>query len=365
MTTNARTHPCLRGDPLPASATQPDLTVEKRYFVQESDMQDYLYDIQPVGKSGPLDSYHIPFHQISGVGPPPPDLTGSNPGDVYVDATPGQHALYGQIADGRWKRWLDPGPQPWDKAAANGVRHPHFRTRRLWCSTAKGVSWFTASTVRKNQERARAQRLVAPGVHKDEAARFREAAVLISASLAAGVLQQQPKAASASHARRRRSSSHCSPPFEPSPVPVLGKRKMGVSTRRIASKCDGALIGDTICYLKEENADLAAKISTLETRLALSLFEEESQEFSQWAEGVIRDGLETQTLAFKNQLGVNGRKYLDLVAELAAVETQLAQEEARCEDAQIALNLAVSEDEECMRQFDLATSQLGSTFGWA
>ncbi|KAJ7476845.1 hypothetical protein B0H11DRAFT_1302135 [Mycena galericulata] len=366
MSTDNRTHPCLREGPLPASVQQPGLTVEIRYFQQESQMQDYPYDIMPspggTGKAGSIECYYVPFYQISGIGPPPADLTGSHPGDVYIDLSPAQHALYGRLADESWKRWFD--PQPWDKTEENSVRHPHFRTRKLWCSSARGISWFTANTVRNNQDRAREQKLVSPNVHKDEETRWREAGGLVSAALAQEQ-KEEPKAmqsASTAH-RRRRSTSYCSPPFDsrpPSPAPVLGKRKRSTAFLGRPSN-PRALLEGAIKTLNEETAELAAKISALEARPA----EAASQDFAAWIETVVRDGLAAQKLSVKNQLGSSGLRYLELSAELAAVEAQLAQEQSKYNDAQTALSVAVSEDEQCIRQFDLATSQLGSTFGWA
>ncbi|KAJ7166085.1 hypothetical protein C8R46DRAFT_817125, partial [Mycena filopes] len=88
--------------------------------------------------------YRVPYCEISGRGPPPADLTGAILGDVYIDLSPAEYAVYGRVANSGtpsidWKRWYD--PQPGHKNDATVVKHPYFRSRYLWCSNATGVSW--------------------------------------------------------------------------------------------------------------------------------------------------------------------------------------------------------------------------------
>ncbi|KAJ7124450.1 hypothetical protein C8R44DRAFT_734931 [Mycena epipterygia] len=385
MSTNTdRTHPCFRGDPLPASAQQPDLATEVRSFMLDRQPLDYQYDITPVpGKKARVLCYHVPFYQISGLGPPPDDLTGANPGDVYIDLTPNHFALYGKVADGSWKRWFD--PQPGEKTDENSVKHPHFRSRKLWCSTANGVSWFVWGTVRRNQDRARERKLVSQSVFKDQEMRWREASVLIRSSLAElAKLEQQklkePSKAVAENSRRGRSATHSwSPPFETSPSPVLGKRKNRENEPDFDPEHHTSNLKKFIQHFEQENEELAAKNSALEQQLARRTEEDNtraSQHFNDWVGTVIRgtrsghpdprhhphNSLSRPTYV---ELGPSGRKYVHLEAALAAMEDQLAQEESRCEDAQMALGRAVAEDEDCVRQFGVVTSQLGRTFGWA
>ncbi|KAJ7165673.1 hypothetical protein C8R43DRAFT_1165186 [Mycena crocata] len=380
-----RTHPCLRGDPLPSSVLLPNLSTEIYYFRQEVDrlVSDYPYDISlsPGKKSRNGTALcHIPFYQISGHGPPPADLTGSSAGDVYVDIrTPGEYALYGNVGDGAWKRWYD--PQPW-RADKNDVQHPHFPGRTLWCGTS-GISWFTPGTVRNSQEKARSQKLVSQNVHKDEATRWREASVLIALALArerkvkGRNLAAQSESASADILR----SASCSPPFDsrdPTPAPVLGKRKARAARQedRAADRCDVNLLNAKRCELlaasnqrlTEENEALAANISFLEKQLtdhSTGVKGPGSKQFCEWVDKVVKDGLKAQNIAVGKQLGVNGRIYLDLTTELTALETQLAEEESRKENAQLALDRAIAEDEECIKRFGVVTSQLGRSFGWA
>nr|GAT46148.1 predicted protein [Mycena chlorophos] len=52
-------------------------------------------------------STQVPFVEFRGTGPPPPNV--GQPGDVYVDLTPSQYALYWRDRNGRdpgpWRRW--------------------------------------------------------------------------------------------------------------------------------------------------------------------------------------------------------------------------------------------------------------------
>ncbi|KAJ7499900.1 hypothetical protein FB451DRAFT_47326 [Mycena latifolia] len=359
-TSDDRIHPCFRGDPLPASAEQPDITTKLRYFIVDSHISNYLYDIAPSpGKLPHVVCYHVPFYQVSGRGPPPADLTGANLGDVYIDISPSQHGLYGKVADGSWKRWYD--PQPWDKTDENIVRHPHFASRKLWCSSACGISWYTANTVRNNQERARKH--VSRNADKTEEMRWREASVLIKLSLVGELKLAERKAVDPPPLPRWTTS--CSPPFEsrdvsPATAPVLGKRKaVQHSDGGAEVKLCKAALEQAVQRLKEESEALEAKNSALEAQHASH--SDESQQFSEWADKILEDSLNLQDLAIKNQLGANCRDYLDVEAALAAAEVQLAQEESRLADAHSSLSRAVAKDAESGKQFDLAAAQLRRT----
>ncbi|KAJ6579653.1 hypothetical protein DFH09DRAFT_1147182 [Mycena vulgaris] len=372
----ARTHPCLRGNPPPASAQQPRLTVETRFFHLESQTSsaDYPYDLTPSrGKLAHVVGYNIPYYYISGLGAPPADLTGSDVGDIYVDITKGREAAYGRVASGAWKRWYD--QQPCLQSPETTVQHPHFRKRMLWCSDARGISWFVKTTVTSNQERAKLRGAVAQDAHKSAEVRWREASGLIAASLAEEQRAVASASASASLApkggadtsRTRRFTSTLSPPLEPREAsPVLGKRSRKSALDQHsdaaleAKRCKAAL--EMACQrLKEENAELETQNSALETELARRSEEENSaarQHFAQWAEKFIVKGVKNEDLVIKNELGASCREYLDFQAELTAVEELLALEESRYADVKNALGRTIAEDEQCVKQFELARSHL-------
>ncbi|KAJ6544341.1 hypothetical protein B0H19DRAFT_1170389 [Mycena capillaripes] len=295
-------HPCLCGDPSPASAHQPGLITKICYFTinHEKLISDYPYEISPSpGKAPHVQLFHIPYWEISGRGPPPADLTGSNVGDIYIDVSPRQYAAYGKVADGSWKRWCD--PQPLNKTEDIIVKHPHFRHRLLWCSDAKGVSWFVSTTVSSNQERAKEKGLVSLDAEKTEEARWREASAIIGEWL--GESERSHTATA------RRSTSPLSPPLEsressPVPVPVLGKRKtrsQDVSAPCLDGKRYKTLLQCSIQRLKDEKDELAEEICVLEKHLDSRpgpvqdqhLNVAEPKQFSEWMEKVIVDGIKT------------------------------------------------------------------------
>ncbi|KAJ7733290.1 hypothetical protein B0H16DRAFT_1232501, partial [Mycena metata] len=105
--------------------------------------------------------YRVPYCEISGRGPPPDDLTDATLGDIYIDTSPEEYALYGKVAEpganleSGWKRWFDPRPGKKMDAVvvslfdfslppalnAVQVKHPYFSDRLLWCSSATGINW--------------------------------------------------------------------------------------------------------------------------------------------------------------------------------------------------------------------------------
>jgi hypothetical protein len=280
-------HPCLRGDPLPASVEQPDLTVNIRYFTVtlEKLVSDYPYEISPSqGKVPHIQLYHIPYCEISGRGPPPADMTGSSLGDIYIDLSPDQYAAYGKVVDDVWKRWYD--PQPAHRTEDLLVKHPHFRNRMLWCSDCKGkgISWFVSTTVSGHQERAKAKGLVSLDVEKTEETRGREAAAIIGEWMSG----QEIIAGS-------RSTSPLSPPLESresSPLLVLGKRKTRDHEERSAAKRYKALLRRLIQQLRHEKDELAEEICVLEKHFESNpqdpqLSVADPKQFSEWMEKVI------------------------------------------------------------------------------
>ncbi|KAJ7124470.1 hypothetical protein C8R44DRAFT_783550 [Mycena epipterygia] len=341
-----RTHPCLRGDPMPTSAQQPSICADVRFFTVDNLVSEYPYHISLApGKLAHVQNYHIPYYEISGLGPPPADISGTNPGDVWVDLSPEQHAVYAKIADGSWKRWYD--PQPSHKTEETIVKHPQFPSRLLWCSDAKGISWYVKTTVCSNQERAKGRGLVSRDAGKTEEAMWREASVLIRASLDSREAKAAPPA--------QRLTSPLSPPLdsrEPSPVLVLGKRKTRAGDT--SSEQYKGLLRDSILRLEAEKEDLMADILLLNAHLDLHSQPEidvaDREVFSKWAETVIGVGIETQSRTTRDKMELSVREYWILMAELAADEAEYAKEEGMLEDAQIGLGLAISEHKELKRK---------------
>ncbi|KAJ7775668.1 hypothetical protein DFH07DRAFT_1056820 [Mycena maculata] len=337
-------HPCLsENNPAPSSAQQPGLKADVRHFTVTGDsiFSDYPYHIAGPSK-GKL--FLIPYYEITGLGPPPDDLTGSTAGDVYLDLSPEQYAAYGRIADGTWKRWYD--PQPGHKTDDIIVKHPHFRGRLLWASDARGVSWFVSTTVASNQLRAKERGAISQEAPKTEETRWREASGLIDVALSAREACEATAAASNPGPRAARLSSPLSPPFEsrePSPAfgmpsQVLGKRKRGRQLEHFE-------LNDSIEQLKDAKAVLSDEIAVLQKQLDLSLQESDAEQmvFTGWVEKVIQAGLKSQCYTTQDGLDPSVREYCALQAELAADEAECSKEESILEDVQISLGLAISE----------------------
>ncbi|KAJ7983157.1 hypothetical protein DFH06DRAFT_716311 [Mycena polygramma] len=350
-TSRARMHPCLRGDPLPTSAQQPDLTAHVRYFTvtNEKFLSEYPYEVPPSpGKLAHVQRFHIPYLEISGLGPPPTDLNGSNLGDIYIDRSPGQFAAYGKVADGSWKRWYDPQPS----YKTDTVKHPYFRSRLLWCSDASGMCWFSSTTVSFHQEKAKEKGYVSLDAEKTEETRWREAAAILGAWLGE---PGEEKGFNRSCARH--STSPLSAPTdsrESSPLPVLGKRKVrGPDKQGADGKRYKALLRSSIQRLQDENDELAEEIGILEKFFdSPQLSVAEPKQFSEWVEKVVADGIKMS----RNEMDPSVREYWDLTAELTADEVERLKEESMLEDAQILLGLAISEHKHLKRS-ELAASQ--------
>ena len=78
-----------------------------------------------------------PFSEFRGLGSPALNL--GQPGDIYIDITPGLHALYARYTES-WLLW--PGPNN----VSNLLRHPLHSDRCLWCNTK--IGWFHPRYVR-------------------------------------------------------------------------------------------------------------------------------------------------------------------------------------------------------------------------
>ena len=80
-----------------------------------------------------------PFSEFRGLGSPGLDI--GQPGDIYIDITPGLHALYARYPES-WLLW------PGSNDASNLVLHPLHSSRCLWCHTT--VGWFHPKHVKVN-----------------------------------------------------------------------------------------------------------------------------------------------------------------------------------------------------------------------
>jgi hypothetical protein len=80
-----------------------------------------------------------PFSEFRGLGSPGLNL--GQPGDIYIDITPGLHALYARYPES-WLLW------PGSNDVSNLLRHPLHSDRCLWCHTK--VGWIHPSYVRVN-----------------------------------------------------------------------------------------------------------------------------------------------------------------------------------------------------------------------
>ena len=80
-----------------------------------------------------------PFSEFRGLGPP--DSKIGQPGDIYIDLTPGLHALYARYPE-RWLLW------PGSKDASPLLLHPMHSDRCLWCNDS--IGWFGCNRIRFN-----------------------------------------------------------------------------------------------------------------------------------------------------------------------------------------------------------------------
>ncbi|KAJ7210639.1 hypothetical protein B0H12DRAFT_1157425 [Mycena haematopus] len=136
-------HPCYR-NPNPTSQLKPDTTATLKYIKLWTNAipTNYPYFLPPIeglygrGKEATVREYlPVPFFLFCGPGTPPTDL--GTPGDVYIDLTPGAHALYCKCEED-WARWT-PGGAP--EAL---LCHPHF--------TSRGPEWICRRTNLQRQQ---------------------------------------------------------------------------------------------------------------------------------------------------------------------------------------------------------------------
>ena len=83
-----------------------------------------------------------PFSELRGLGPPGLDI--GLPGDIYIDITPGLHALYARYPE-NWLLW--PGPK--DASTRALLLHPRQSGRCLWCLDS--VGWFLPRNIKVSQ----------------------------------------------------------------------------------------------------------------------------------------------------------------------------------------------------------------------
>lgn len=84
----------------------------------------------------------IPFSEFRGLGSPGLNIGLS--GDIYIDVTPGLHALYARYPQ-RWLLW--PGPTRKDESTL--LLHPVHSNRCLWCNN-DSIGWFFLGRVKIN-----------------------------------------------------------------------------------------------------------------------------------------------------------------------------------------------------------------------
>lgn len=130
-------HPYLT-DPHPKSVVQPWLIAELKELKVDELPPRYPYSVRKTRSY-----HHVPYLEFHGLGTPL-NLDVGRGGDVYIDLTPGAHALWGHTAQG-WKRWCDIG-ESWAQASNTdwAVIHPLF-SRILWISVRSHthrIGWF-------------------------------------------------------------------------------------------------------------------------------------------------------------------------------------------------------------------------------
>ncbi|KAJ7200962.1 hypothetical protein C8J57DRAFT_1412781, partial [Mycena rebaudengoi] len=293
-TETQRIHPCFRGDS-PLSVQQPNLRYEVQYFMTDALPQDYPYQIAAARgiREDAQMHFHIPYFGISGIGPPPADLTGTSLGDLWLDLTPNLHAAYAKVPAGDdndnavWQRWYDPQP-----SLTGFVQHPHFKARMLWCSNGR-ISWVVKTTVVRNQGIVRKLGLVvAQGEDKAEKVRWEEASGVIKWALSGtrSMRRYRPVHASGSATRRTTRSG--------------GELVQGEDPLR-------ELVSQSIDALRDENKALSVEISAFERQIE-ALPAEESACFMDWATEVLSGGLEAQSAFCKEKLSAEGRRLWDM-----------------------------------------------------
>jgi hypothetical protein len=108
-------------------------SVFNRHQASTSEPSRARLRIMKVGK------YTCPFSEFRGLGSP--GLNIGQPGDIYIDITPGLHALYARYSES-WLLW------PGSNDVSRLLRHPLYSDRCLWCHTT--IGWFHPRHVRVN-----------------------------------------------------------------------------------------------------------------------------------------------------------------------------------------------------------------------
>ncbi|KAJ7661432.1 hypothetical protein DFH06DRAFT_1325724 [Mycena polygramma] len=152
-------HPCYQ-NPHPASRLKPEVTFTLKYIKMCTDKipANYPYALPPIDglyrNTGLYEFLPVPFFEFCGTGAPPADI--GTPGDVYIDLTPGAHALYSKSEED-WARWAGP-------ASLDSLSHPHFvddgRARYVWFHPEQGAEWVCVRTVMRRQEALRTARML-------------------------------------------------------------------------------------------------------------------------------------------------------------------------------------------------------------
>jgi hypothetical protein len=140
-------HPCLT-NPNPKSAIQPDLIVLPRTFQHRhlsKHKKNYPYDLE-------TSEFTVHFFEFRGYGSPPTDV--GTPGDIYIDMTLDDYALYAMVTPSSWKQW-DGHRRTYsfitgkDWFSFIGIDHPVLQERMLWV-TDRNVVWATLKSIEKD-----------------------------------------------------------------------------------------------------------------------------------------------------------------------------------------------------------------------
>jgi len=99
----------------------------------------------------------IPYYEWRGQGPPPDDI--EHPGDLYLDLTPGTHALHAHTTK-KWVKWVGPRTKKEELLA-----HPHLKDRYLDCSE-RLIGWYAESTIRQNRAKSVVSRSSSGAIQK-------------------------------------------------------------------------------------------------------------------------------------------------------------------------------------------------------
>jgi len=84
-------------------------------------------------KSFKISGKTIGFSEFQGPGPPAAEL--GSPGDIYIDSTEGEHALYARYPN-EWKEWRGMHTSP--------ISHPDIPSRVLGIMVnSSSISWFS------------------------------------------------------------------------------------------------------------------------------------------------------------------------------------------------------------------------------